>query len=76
MDPFGAGAHGYTLPSHRGRGYLSVVMRELAVQVSAAGYLWYGMVAQDNIRMQKIQEYQGFQRLDDLCHICIHQREV
>ncbi|XP_066467873.1 glycine N-acyltransferase-like protein 3 [Tiliqua scincoides] len=72
MDPFGAGAHNYTLQSHRGRGFSSVVLRALTMQASAAGYLWYGFVAPENIRMQKIQEHLGYQRLPHLCHVCVH----
>ncbi|KAJ6665556.1 hypothetical protein lerEdw1_003399 [Lerista edwardsae] len=72
MDYFGAGTHGYTLQSHRGKGYHTVVARAQTMQAQAAGYPLYGFVALENFRMQKMQEKMGSQRLADLFHVCIH----
>ncbi|XP_015265841.1 PREDICTED: glycine N-acyltransferase-like protein 3, partial [Gekko japonicus] len=72
LDPFGALAHGYTLPEHRGRGYMAIVNKVLATRVHASGYPIYGNVALDNLRMQKCLEYWGFQRLSLSCHFIYH----
>ncbi|XP_053141015.1 glycine N-acyltransferase-like protein 3 [Hemicordylus capensis] len=69
MDSFGAMAHGYTLPPHRRKGYLSVVAKALAIQAHAAGYPVYGNVALDNIRMLSLQEKLGYQKVSELCVI-------
>lgn len=71
MDPFGAMAHGYTLPAYRGRGYLTQVMRKHVKQIHAAGYPVYGNVALDNIRMLNVQEQWGLKRCG-LCYIIRH----
>ncbi|XP_061468710.1 glycine N-acyltransferase-like protein 3 [Rhineura floridana] len=72
MEPLGAMGHGYTLPLYRRRGYLTVVMTAHAMQAHAAGYPIYGFVALNNVRMQNLQEHYGFQKLSELCNICIH----
>ncbi|XP_053140207.1 glycine N-acyltransferase-like protein 3 [Hemicordylus capensis] len=72
MDPFGAMVHGYTLPSYRRKGYLTVVTKELAIQAHAASYPVYGHVALDNNRMQNVLEKMRYQRLPELCHFCLH----
>ncbi|XP_062974418.1 glycine N-acyltransferase-like protein 3 [Elgaria multicarinata webbii] len=72
MDPLGAMGNGYTLPSHRGKGYSTVLSQVLAMQVHAAGYPLYGNVALANVYMQKLAEKQGQTKLSELCYICIH----
>ncbi|XP_077176828.1 glycine N-acyltransferase-like protein 3 isoform X1 [Paroedura picta] len=72
LDPFGALAHGYTLPEYRGQGYITIINKDLAMRVHALGYPVYGNVALDNERMQNLNELWGYQRLAALCHIIIH----
>nr|XP_056707757.1 glycine N-acyltransferase-like protein 3 [Euleptes europaea] len=72
FDPFGALAHGYTLPEYRGRGYISIVNKVLSMHIHASGYPIYGNVALDNVRMQNLNEHWGFQKLAALCHIILH----
>ncbi|KAG6920829.1 hypothetical protein G0U57_013452, partial [Chelydra serpentina] len=71
-DPFGAMRHGYTLPQHRGRGYVQVMMKVMAKRRHTLGYLSYGHVALDSFPMQRLQERQGFQRQPTLCHFILH----
>ncbi|CAI5762911.1 N-acyltransferase 3 [Podarcis lilfordi] len=71
-DPIGAQIHGYTLPSHRQRGYLAIVLRALSMKSHVAGCPVYGHTAMNNVQMQRLLEYMGFQRLSELCHLCIH----
>uniref|UniRef100_A0A8C3SDZ1 Glycine N-acyltransferase-like protein n=1 Tax=Chelydra serpentina TaxID=8475 RepID=A0A8C3SDZ1_CHESE len=71
-DPFGAMSHGYTLPQHRGRGYIQVMMNVLAKRLHALGYPSYCHVALDNYPMQRLPERQGFQRQPTLCHYVLH----
>ncbi|KAL8183052.1 UNVERIFIED_CONTAM: hypothetical protein K2H54_013637 [Gekko kuhli] len=68
FDPFGAMAHGYTLPEYRGRGCLNIVNRALAMHVHASGFPAYGNVALDNVRMQNLNEHWGYQRLGTCQH--------
>ncbi|XP_033014985.1 glycine N-acyltransferase-like protein 3 [Lacerta agilis] len=72
MESVGSLRHGYTVPSHRRRGYSSMVQRAQAMRVHAAGFPVYGLVALDNIPQQKLLVSLGFQRLSELCHYCIH----
>ncbi|KAL8183053.1 UNVERIFIED_CONTAM: hypothetical protein K2H54_013647 [Gekko kuhli] len=72
FDPFGAMAHGYTLPEYRGHGYMTIVNKAVAVHVHASGFPAYGNVALDNVRMQNLNEHWGFQRLSPLCHFIHH----
>ncbi|KAH1171303.1 hypothetical protein KIL84_006921 [Mauremys mutica] len=62
MDPFGATAHGYTLPQHHRCGYTWVLSTTVAI---------FGHVALDNF---PIQESQGFQHQPSLCHHYPHPR--
>ncbi|KAM7164657.1 glycine N-acyltransferase-like protein 3 isoform 2-T2 [Macrochelys suwanniensis] len=71
-DPLAAMSHGYTLPQHRGRGYLQVVMNVMAKRLHALGYPSYGHVALDNHPTQRLLERQGFQRQPTLCHYIFH----
>uniref|UniRef100_A0ACB8G1Q6 Uncharacterized protein n=1 Tax=Sphaerodactylus townsendi TaxID=933632 RepID=A0ACB8G1Q6_9SAUR len=72
FDPFGALAHGYTLPEYRGHGYMTAVSKVLSMHVHASGYPVYGNVALDNVHMQNINERWGSQRLSPLCHFIYH----
>ncbi|XP_054828055.1 glycine N-acyltransferase-like protein 3 [Eublepharis macularius] len=72
MDSFGALAHGYTLPEHRGHGYLTIVNKVLYTHIHECGYPLYGNVALDNVRMQNILEHLGSQRLSILCSFIYH----
>ncbi|XP_053141012.1 glycine N-acyltransferase-like protein 3 isoform X3 [Hemicordylus capensis] len=72
MNLFGTMVHGYTLPSHRRKGYLAVVAKALAIQVHAAGYPVYSQVALDNNRTHNFHEKMGYERLPELCHFCFH----
>ncbi|XP_006260162.1 glycine N-acyltransferase-like protein 3 isoform X1 [Alligator mississippiensis] len=71
-DPFGALTHGYTLPEHRGRGYVSALSFILAQQIRTQGYPVYGSVALDNHRMQRLLQFHGFQCRTKLCRIIFH----
>ncbi|XP_043405769.1 glycine N-acyltransferase-like protein 3 isoform X4 [Chelonia mydas] len=71
-DPFGIMTHGYTLPQHRGRGYIQVLLNVMAKQMHAWGYPSYGHVAVDNYPMQRLQERQGFQCQLNWCHFILH----
>uniref|UniRef100_A0A8C3FQN1 Glycine N-acyltransferase-like protein n=1 Tax=Chrysemys picta bellii TaxID=8478 RepID=A0A8C3FQN1_CHRPI len=62
-DPFGAMGPGYTLPQHRGRGYMGMLTNLIAKRLHALGYPSYGYVAMENYPMQRLQETQGFQPL-------------
>ncbi|XP_053143289.1 glycine N-acyltransferase-like protein 3 isoform X2 [Hemicordylus capensis] len=72
MDPFGAIGHSYTLPAHRGKGYIAVGSKALAIKAYEAGYPVYGNVALDNIPMQKVQDHMGCQKVSDLYYVCNH----
>ncbi|XP_060118453.1 glycine N-acyltransferase-like protein 3 [Heteronotia binoei] len=72
LDPFGAMGLGYTLPEYRGRGYITIVNKALAMNVHASGYPVYGHVALDNVRMQNCLERCGYQRLSSSCHFIYH----
>ncbi|XP_060610938.2 glycine N-acyltransferase-like protein 3 [Anolis sagrei] len=72
MNHAGAIALAYTLPSHRGKHYFSVIERALSMRAHSAGYPVYRHVALSNVPMQRIQEYQGGHKIPDLCHYCIH----
>ncbi|XP_067388123.1 glycine-N-acyltransferase-like protein 3 [Emydura macquarii macquarii] len=72
IDSFGAMVHGYTLPQHRGHGYVRVVSKVMAKQMHARGYPTYSHVSPDNHRAQRLQESQGFWRQPGLCYIIIH----
>ncbi|XP_060118454.1 glycine N-acyltransferase-like protein 3 [Heteronotia binoei] len=72
LDPFGAMGLGYTLPEYRGRGYITIVHKALAMNIHAFGYPIYGNVALDNVRMQNLNEHLGHQRLAALYHIILH----
>ncbi|NXH09184.1 GLYL3 protein, partial [Bucco capensis] len=41
-DPFGTGAHGYTLPSHRRRGYMQAALTFAARRAQARGFPTFG----------------------------------
>uniref|UniRef100_A0A8C3FQU3 Glycine N-acyltransferase-like protein n=1 Tax=Chrysemys picta bellii TaxID=8478 RepID=A0A8C3FQU3_CHRPI len=71
-DPFGAMGPGYTLPQHRGRGYMGMLNNLIAKRLHALGYPSYGYVAVENYPMQRLQERQGFQRQPSLCHFILH----
>uniref|UniRef100_A0A8C3FUK5 Glycine N-acyltransferase-like protein n=1 Tax=Chrysemys picta bellii TaxID=8478 RepID=A0A8C3FUK5_CHRPI len=51
-DPFGAMGPGYTLPQHRGRGYMGMLNNLIAKRLHALGYPSYGYVAVENYPMQ------------------------
>ncbi|XP_038260938.2 glycine N-acyltransferase-like protein 3 [Dermochelys coriacea] len=71
-DLFGAMGPAYTLPQHRGRGYMGMLNNLMAKRLHALGYPSYGNVAVENYRMQRLQERQGFQCLPSLCHFILH----
>uniref|UniRef100_A0A8C3HA45 Glycine N-acyltransferase-like protein n=1 Tax=Chrysemys picta bellii TaxID=8478 RepID=A0A8C3HA45_CHRPI len=71
-DPFGAMGPGYTLPQHRGRGYMGMLTNLIAKRLHALGYPSYGYVAMENYPMQRLQETQGFQRQPNLCYFILH----
>ncbi|XP_077676260.1 glycine N-acyltransferase-like protein 3 [Eretmochelys imbricata] len=70
-DPFGILTHGYTLPQHRGRGYIQVLLNVMAKQMHTWGYPSYCHVAVDNYPMQRLQERQGFQCQPNWCHFIL-----
>ncbi|CAM5119119.1 unnamed protein product [Eretmochelys imbricata] len=70
-DPFGIMTHGYTLPQHRGRGYIQVLLNVMAKQMHTWGYPSYCHVAVDNYPMQRLQERQGFQCQPNWCHFIL-----
>uniref|UniRef100_A0A670J086 Glycine N-acyltransferase-like protein n=1 Tax=Podarcis muralis TaxID=64176 RepID=A0A670J086_PODMU len=56
-DPLGAQIHGYTLPSHRRRGYLAIVLRALSMKSHVAGCPVYGHTALNNVQMQRFRTF-------------------
>uniref|UniRef100_A0A8B9MN12 Glycine N-acyltransferase-like protein n=1 Tax=Accipiter nisus TaxID=211598 RepID=A0A8B9MN12_9AVES len=71
-DPFGTGAHGYTLPTHRRRGHMQAAMVLAARRAQARGFPTFGHTATGNLPMQRLQEELGHQRLPGLCHFVLH----
>ncbi|KAM3850969.1 glycine N-acyltransferase-like protein 3 [Vipera latastei] len=72
MDLFGTQAHGYTLPSFRGKGYLAITAKALSIQTYNAGYPLYGFVVLKNNNMQIALEKGGYQKLSELSYLCFH----
>uniref|UniRef100_A0A8C3XPD0 Glycine N-acyltransferase-like protein n=1 Tax=Chelydra serpentina TaxID=8475 RepID=A0A8C3XPD0_CHESE len=71
-DPFVAISHVYTLPEHRGSGYIQVLLNVMAKRLHALGYPSYCHVALDNYPMLGVLQRQGFQRQPTLCHYILH----
>uniref|UniRef100_A0A8C4XT93 Glycine N-acyltransferase-like protein n=1 Tax=Falco tinnunculus TaxID=100819 RepID=A0A8C4XT93_FALTI len=71
-DPFGTGAHGYTLPTHRNRGHMRAVLVLAARQAQARGFPFFGHTATGNRPMQRLMEELGHQRLPGLCRFILH----
>uniref|UniRef100_A0A8C5SJY6 Glycine N-acyltransferase-like protein n=1 Tax=Laticauda laticaudata TaxID=8630 RepID=A0A8C5SJY6_LATLA len=72
MDLFGTQAHGYTLPSFRGKGYLAITTKALCMQAYNAGYPLYGFVVLKNNHMQRALEKGGYQKVSELSYLCFH----
>ncbi|XP_053143464.1 glycine N-acyltransferase-like protein 3 isoform X2 [Hemicordylus capensis] len=53
LDQFGCLTHAYTMPAHRGKGYIQLVIAALARKLESLDYPAYGDVLEDNIPMQK-----------------------
>ncbi|XP_067151459.1 glycine N-acyltransferase-like protein 3 [Apteryx mantelli] len=71
-DPFGAGAHGYTLPAHRRRGHMQALTILAARRAQAGGFPVFGHTALGNGPMQRLQEQLGSRRLPGLCRFVLH----
>ncbi|XP_070584251.1 glycine N-acyltransferase-like protein 3 isoform X2 [Erythrolamprus reginae] len=72
MDLFGTQAHGYILPSFRGKGYFAIITKAVCMQAYNAGYPLYGFVVLENNRMQSVLGKRGDQKLSELSYVCIH----
>uniref|UniRef100_A0ABM5F7U1 Glycine N-acyltransferase-like protein n=2 Tax=Pogona vitticeps TaxID=103695 RepID=A0ABM5F7U1_9SAUR len=59
LDQFGSLTHAYTMPAHRGKGYIQVVMAELAKKLQAMDYPVYGDVLENNTAMQRALQCLG-----------------
>ncbi|KAJ7346034.1 hypothetical protein JRQ81_001984 [Phrynocephalus forsythii] len=59
LDQFGCLTHAYTMPAHRGKGYIQVVMAELAKTLQAMDYPVYGDVLERNSAMQRALQCLG-----------------
>uniref|UniRef100_A0A8D0BVA5 Glycine N-acyltransferase-like protein n=1 Tax=Salvator merianae TaxID=96440 RepID=A0A8D0BVA5_SALMN len=59
LDQFGALTHAYTMPAHRGKGYIQLVIAALAKELQNLDYPAYGDVLENNTSMCK-----ALQRLD------------
>ncbi|KAH0621188.1 hypothetical protein JD844_022243 [Phrynosoma platyrhinos] len=59
LDQFGCLTHAYTMPAHRGKGYIQVVIAVLAKELHSMGYPVYGDVLEDNTAMQKALKRMG-----------------
>ncbi|XP_066477209.1 glycine N-acyltransferase-like protein 3 [Tiliqua scincoides] len=53
LDQFGCLTHAYTMPAHRGKGYIQLVIAALAQKVQSLSYPAYGDVLEDNTPMKK-----------------------
>ncbi|XP_054246758.1 glycine N-acyltransferase-like protein 3 [Indicator indicator] len=71
-DQFGAGTHGYTLPSHRRRGLMQAALTFSARRAQNRGFPFYGHTATTNVAMQKAQQELGHHRLPGLCRYILH----
>ncbi|XP_075357511.1 glycine N-acyltransferase-like protein 3 [Mycteria americana] len=71
-DPFGTGAHGYTLPAHRRRGHMRAVLALAARRAQARGFPAFGHTATGNRPMQRLQEELGHRQLPGLCRFVLH----
>ncbi|KAM6408358.1 glycine N-acyltransferase-like protein 3 [Rhynochetos jubatus] len=71
-DPFGAGAHGYTLPAHRRRGHMRTALTLAARRNRDRGFPTFGHTATGNRPMQRLQEALGNRRVPGLCRFVLH----
>ncbi|KAJ6665518.1 hypothetical protein lerEdw1_003359 [Lerista edwardsae] len=53
LDQFGCLTHAYTMPAHRGKGYIQLVIAALAKKLQTLSFPVYGDVLEDNTPMQK-----------------------
>ncbi|XP_042300442.1 glycine N-acyltransferase-like protein 3 [Sceloporus undulatus] len=59
LDQFGCLTHAYTMPAHRGKGYIQVVIAALAKELHSMGYPVYGDVLENNTPMQRALKCMG-----------------
>ncbi|XP_021256882.1 glycine N-acyltransferase-like protein 3 [Numida meleagris] len=71
-DGFAAGAHGYTVPAQRRRGFMRALTIMAARRAHARGFPAYGHTATGNRGMQRLQEELGHRRLPGLCRFVLH----
>ncbi|XP_048804943.1 glycine N-acyltransferase-like protein 3 [Lagopus muta] len=71
-DGFASGAHGYTVPSQRGRGLMRALTIIAARRAHGRGFPSYGHTALGNRGMQLLQENLGYIRLPGLCRFVLH----
>jgi len=71
-DPFGAAAHGYTLPSHRRRGHMLVALGMAARRARARGFEAFGHTVPENRAMQRVLEELGYRQLPARCRYVLH----
>ncbi|XP_033015579.1 glycine N-acyltransferase-like protein 3 isoform X2 [Lacerta agilis] len=53
LDQFGCLTHAYTMPAHRGKGYIQLVIAALGRKLQSLNYPVYGDVLENNTSMQR-----------------------
>uniref|UniRef100_A0ACB8G1K7 Uncharacterized protein n=2 Tax=Sphaerodactylus townsendi TaxID=933632 RepID=A0ACB8G1K7_9SAUR len=59
LDQFGCLTHAYTMPAHRGKGYIHLVIAALAQKLEKMDYLVYGDVLENNTSMKRAMKCLG-----------------
>ncbi|XP_015269992.1 PREDICTED: glycine N-acyltransferase-like protein 3 [Gekko japonicus] len=59
LDQFGCLTHAYTMPAHRGKGYIQQVIAALAQKLEKMDYPVYGDVLEDNTSMKRALQCLG-----------------
>ncbi|XP_054826457.1 glycine N-acyltransferase-like protein 3 isoform X2 [Eublepharis macularius] len=59
LDQFGCLTHAYTMPAHRGKGYIQLVIAALAQELEKMDYPVYGDILENNTPMKKALQRLG-----------------
>uniref|UniRef100_A0A670JBD1 Glycine N-acyltransferase-like protein n=1 Tax=Podarcis muralis TaxID=64176 RepID=A0A670JBD1_PODMU len=59
LDQFGCLTHAYTMPAHRGKGYIQLVIAALGRKLQSLNYPVYGDVLENNTSMQRALQCLG-----------------
>ncbi|XP_016850188.2 glycine N-acyltransferase-like protein 3 isoform X1 [Anolis carolinensis] len=59
LDQFGSLTHAYTMPEHRGKGYIQMVMAALTKKLHSIDFPVYGDVLENNTAMQRAMKNMG-----------------